>query len=464
MAKPTSQPLSTIINVSVQVNGLAAARPSFNQALFVGNSAHIANATRLKRYTENFAAEMAADGFLTTDPEYIAMQLYFGQDKKPTYGWAGLQDTTAMQTAAANAAGEDYVVGEVVTVVKAGASGGTLQITEVNEATGAVETFVVLTRGTGYSVAAGLATTGGSGTGFTVDISVIGETPLQAITACRAKNADWYVGVCLQAVKADHIAIAAWAQSVKPDTVYAYTTSDADVLAGTAANVGLALKALSYDRAIGQYTTTQGGTYPNNIYGICAILGYAMGQNTGLNNSAYTLKFKGETGITTEPLDSTDIANIEGANVNLYLSYAADSYYWFEQGVMADGTFFDQVLNRDMLVSDIILNIADVLNGAPKIPQTDAGQTRLINAVNAAAQKAVDRGYLAPGVFNPDDGLPILDLDPGESVPKGYLAQSPPYKTQALADRAARKAMPIYLVVCEAGAVHSITIGVYVQI
>jgi hypothetical protein len=188
-----------------------------------------------------------------------------------------------------------------------------------------------------------------------------------------------------------------------------------------------------------------------------------MGQNTGLINSAYSLKFKGEVGIATEPLTLTQIANIEGANVNLYLSYG-NFYNWFEQGVMANGTFFDQVINRDMLVNDIQLNLATLLNGTPKIPQTDPGQTQLIHAVNQAAQKAVDRGYLAPGVFNPLNGLPLLSLNPGEAMPLGYTAMSAPYSTQLSADRIARKAMPIYLVIHEAGAVHSVTVQVNVQI
>ena len=43
-------------------------------------------------------------------------------------------------------------------------------------------------QGTGYSVATGLSTTGGSGTGLQVDITAIGESALQAAMACRRQT------------------------------------------------------------------------------------------------------------------------------------------------------------------------------------------------------------------------------------------------------------------------------------
>ena len=117
-----------------------------------------------------------------------------------------------------------------------------------------------------------------------------------------------------------------------------------------------------------------------------------------------------------------------------------------------------------MLQNDIQLNIADLFNSTNKIPQTDPGETQLIHAVNQAAQKAADRGYVAPGTFNPTNGLPLLTLNPGDPIPKGFIALAAPYSTQASADRSARKAMPIYVVICEAGAVHSVVVQVNVQI
>lgn len=287
------------------------------------------------------------------------------------------------------------------------------------------------------------------------------ETPLQAIQACRLASYDWYIGVCLAAVKADHLLIAAWAQTTQPTTVYAYTTSDSDCLEATPSpdNIFGQLKTLDYSRAIGQYATTQSNVYPNNIYAIIAAMGYACGQNTGLANSAFTLKFKEETGIATEPLTTTQITRIENKNGNVYLSYG-NFYNIFEQGKMANGQFFDEIINLDMLVNNIQLSVMDLLYANPKIPQTDAGVTQICRVINEACEQAVSVGFLAPGKWT---GPTVLNLKTNDYLSTGYSVQAQAVANQSDADRALRKAPPIYVCIKEAGAIHSVIIGVYVN-
>ena len=279
--------------------------------------------------------------------------------------------------------------------------------------------------------------------------------------ACREASSEWYIAICLGAAYADHIACAAYIESATPSSVYAFTTSDADCLTGTASppDIFTYLKSLDYSRSIGQYATTQGGIYPNNIYAIVAIMGYACGQNSGLANSAFTLKFKQETGIAVEPLTSTQITEVESNNGNLYLEYA-NYYTIFEQGKMANGDFFDERINLDMFVNNLQLTIMDLLYQNPKIPQTDAGVTQLIQACNEACDEAVRIGFLGPGTWT---GANVLNLKTGDPLPAGYLVQAEALSTQSTADREARESVPLYIAIKEAGAVHSILIGVYVN-
>jgi len=289
----------------------------------------------------------------------------------------------------------------------------------------------------------------------------VGESCVEALQACREKSSEWYIAVIPAAAYADHIACAAYIESVTPASIYAYTTSDADCLTGVASppDIFTYLKSLDYSRSIGQYATTQSGAYPNNIYAIMAIVGYACGQNSGLANSAFTLKFKQETGIAVEPLSSSQITIIEGNNGNVYLEYA-NYYTIFEQGKMADGTFFDEKMNLDMLVNNLQLTLMDLLYQNPKIPQTDAGVTQLIQACNEACDESVRIGFLAPGTWT---GANILNLSTDDPLPKGYLVQAEAVSTQSQADRELRKSVPLYVAIKEAGAVHSILIGVYVN-
>lgn len=381
----TTQNLDTIVNVTVSVSPISAPRGSFNEMLIVGTTDVIPTSERVREYTT--VDDMLTDGFIVTDPEYIAAQIYFSQSPAPTTVWIGRQQYNGSPIA--------------------------------------------------------------------------DETPLQAITACRLANYDWYIGVCLDAVTADHKAIAAWAETASPSSIYAFTSNDSDIItvAGSPPDLFTYLKALDYKRTIGQYSTTQGAVYPNNIYAICAIMGYACGQNSGLANSAFTLKFKEETGIAVEPLTTAQIGYAEGKNANLYLSYG-NFYNVFEQGKMVNGDFFDEVINLDMLVNNIQLSVMDLLYGNPKIPQTDDGVTQIMRVINLACAEAATVGFLAPGVWT---GPEVMNVKYGDTLPLGYQVQAQAVAEQSVADRALRKSPPIYVCIKEAGAVHSVLIGVYVN-
>lgn len=285
------------------------------------------------------------------------------------------------------------------------------------------------------------------------------ETALTALQACRAANPNWWACMVTDAADADHTAIAAWIQSATPAGMYFYTTADAAVLANTGGNICATMQTDQYNRAFGVYSTTQSGSAPNNAYACAAAMGVAMGLNTGLANSNFTMKFKVLTGVAAEPLTSTQIGTVEGINANLYLNYA-NTYNWLEQGVVSNGQYLDQVLGLDMLVSDIQYSVANLLISVPSVPHTNAGEAQLISAVVGACERAVNRGFLAPGTWS---GQQVVNLLPGDPLPKGYLCQSQSFSLQSAGDRAARKAMPIYVAINEAGSMHSLVIGVYVQ-
>ena len=376
-----SRSLDNIVDINVEVSPLAAARSTFNQALFIGTTSGIIDATERLRVYED-SDSMLTDGYVNTDPEYIAAQIYFSQSPAPDKLWIGFQDA--------------------------------------------------------------------------------GESCAEALTACRQKNPEWYIAVCLGGVYADHVECAQYIESCNPASLYGFTTSDAECISSVEASppdIFTYLKSLSYSRTIGQYATTQSAVYPDNIYAICAIIGYACGQNSGLANSAFTLKFKREVGIAVEPLTVSEITALEGKNGNCYLYYA-NYYTIFEQGKMCDGTFFDEKINLDMLVNNLQLTIMDLLYQNPKVPQTDAGITQLIHSCNEACDEAVRIGFLGPGTWT---GVNVLNLSTDDMLPKGYLVQAEALSTQSQADREARKSVPIYICIKEAGAIHSCIIGVYVN-
>jgi hypothetical protein len=70
------------------------------------------------------------------------------------------------------AAGSGYIVNDVLAVVQPDASGGTVKVIAV-DGSGGIVSISILTGGTGYSVANGLTTTGGTGSGATVNVTAI---------------------------------------------------------------------------------------------------------------------------------------------------------------------------------------------------------------------------------------------------------------------------------------------------
>jgi hypothetical protein len=86
-----SLPLDGIIDVTVNLAPVSAPRVGYNTLLIVGGSSNISVATRVKSYAS--IAEMTADGWANTAPEYMTASLYFAQQPRPAKVFIGRIDT-----------------------------------------------------------------------------------------------------------------------------------------------------------------------------------------------------------------------------------------------------------------------------------------------------------------------------------------------------------------------------------
>lgn len=82
--------IDNIVNINITVSEESNTNLGYNIGLIVGASSHISAATRIKRYANT--AEMLADGFLATDPEYLAAVMYFAQSPSPKAVYIGVMD------------------------------------------------------------------------------------------------------------------------------------------------------------------------------------------------------------------------------------------------------------------------------------------------------------------------------------------------------------------------------------
>lgn len=277
------------------------------------------------------------------------------------------------------------------------------------------------------------------------------ETAVQAVTLCRLANKDWYSVYVCDVTKIEILAISAFIESAMPLSSYFYDTEDLDVLAGAEGNVMDVLIKAKRHRTWGQFSTFS--------YAAAAAMGYAMGANTGLTNSAYTLAYKTQRGVSPEEVTTSQFNTILAQNGNIYTNFGA-TYDLLVYGTMADGVHFDEVLNLDVLTNEIQRSVMDALVTAPKIPQIEDGIGVLISAITAPCALARDRGVIAPGVWK---SAPILGLKTGDTLSTGYMILADSIANQTQADRDARISPPIYVAVKLAGAIEHVIIGVVVN-
>lgn len=273
------------------------------------------------------------------------------------------------------------------------------------------------------------------------------ETLLQAVNA-TLQFTNWY-GLAIaddaDLVDADVISVAAAIQASSLSRVLAVTTDDEGTISTTSTtDLASKLKAAGYSRTFIQYSTS-------SKYAAVSAFGRAFTVNFTGSNTTITLKFKQEPGITYETLTSNQAAAVDAKNANVYVYYANDTAI-LQQGVMANGDFFDERHGLDWLQNYVQTNLFNLLyTSTTKVPQTEAGVTRLLTNVEQSMDQSVTNGLVAPGVWN---GGPIGLLASGDTLTKGYYTYAAPLATQAQSDREKRKA-PLIQVACKlAGAVH----------
>ncbi|PXJ08995.1 hypothetical protein DMR32_27050 [Klebsiella pneumoniae] len=273
------------------------------------------------------------------------------------------------------------------------------------------------------------------------------ETLLQAVNA-SLEYTNWYglaIADSADLVEADVISVAAAIEASSLSRILAVTTDDANVLvSGNTDNIGYKLKAEGYSRTFWQYSTS-------SKYAAISAFGRAFTVNFTGNNTTITLKFKTEPGVTYETLTTAQAAAIDAINGNVYVYYANDTAI-IQQGVMANGDFFDERHGLDWLQNYVQTNLYNLLyTSTTKIPQTDAGVTRLMTNVEASLDQAVNNGLIAPGVWN---GGPIGQIESGDTLTKGYYVYADAVANQAQSDREARKSPVIQAAIKLAGAIH----------
>jgi hypothetical protein len=322
--------------------------------------------------------------------------------------------------------------------------------------------------GNAYTLAASAATvsgatlSGGTGTDLSIltnttlatasapVIGVAAETALSCIATLDNLSGVWYGSQFATAVPptdSDYIAVAGYIEGANRAHIFGITTQEPGVLDPVNnSDIASSLKVLNYKRTFEQYSSS-------SPYASTSIFGRAFTVNFTGVNTVITLKFKQEPGIVAEFLTESQAQTITTKDCNVFINYQNNTAI-VQQGVMANGSFFDEVHGVDWLANAIQTNVYNLLYQSPtKIPQTDKGTHLIVNEINDTLAQAVNNGLVASGKWT---GPQIGQLNTGDTLTLGYYVFAPPVATQSQADREARKSVPIQVAIKLAGAIHSV--------
>ncbi|CAQ85196.1 MULTISPECIES: DUF3383 domain-containing protein [Photorhabdus] len=282
-------------------------------------------------------------------------------------------------------------------------------------------------------------------------ITVEQELPSEALHKLQNTYQDWYGVYFADAITDEQLDdVHTWVASADMK-VGAYTALRDELIEWNSSNI---LKKL-YDKNSGRLMIQFNKT--GDDHAAVALMSIALSTNWNAQNSAKTVKFKQQTTVRSDDrITQSEAEKCKRLGVNFYTDY--DGVSMLAEGTMIGGQFIDEVVGLDAFIDACQKQAFTTLQANPtKIPQTDKGQAMLIGSLNVIGAEFVRNGLMAGGIWRGND---IGELTYGDRLDEGFYFYSDSYDLQSIADREARKAMPIMCAIKLAGAIHSVDISI----
>lgn len=495
---PSTQPVSRVVNVAVELTPQASQSQSLNTLLFLGTSPVIDPVERYRTYSS--IAAVAAD-FGSTADEYKAANRWFGQTPQPTSiligRWVNAPARGGLRGAALSSAQQAMAAWNAITTGAFGISKDGLapvNVTGLNFSTATNLNAVAALIQAGTGMPAGITVIWNAAYGrFEFESSTAGPTSSISFLTPPASGVDVgamlgatataggyrytglatesvvnalalfddqfgqrYYGVALPSatLAADVLSAASYVEGASAKHILFVTTQDPGTLVSpSTADLAYQLGQLRYDRTFTQYSSTA-------PYAAVSAAARILTVNYENDSSAITLKFKQEPGVIAEALSTTQALALEAKNCNVFIAYENNTNI-LEQGVMASGEFTDIITGADWLATTMQREVWNLFySSTTKIPQTDDGANLVQATIEGRCTQAVASGFAAPGVWNAGG---FGQLEQGDYLAKGFYVYIAPMRLQPQADRAARKCPPAQIAIKLAGAMHSADITINVN-
>ncbi|MDC9593508.1 DUF3383 domain-containing protein [Xenorhabdus sp. IM139775] len=474
-------PISSIVNVKINMAPRAASSRNFGSLLIVGASNVINTHERLRYYTdiEGVGADFGMD-----TPEYQAAALYYSQSPQPVDlyigRWAKEQTPAALRgavltkpeqvmnrfTAVSDGSFKWVIEGKETAITGIDLSRETNLNGVAERLAEKLKNASVRWDSISSRFAVSLQTSGKLGyvtraasgnyigdilkldatSGATVIDPTAPETIAEAVATLGSVSGAWYGLVIADNTLSDNdvLSVARYIESASVSRIYGHTVTKTGVLdLDVDTDIGSQLKGAFLGRTLWQYSAQP--------YAVASLFGRMFTVNFQGNRTTITLKFKQEPAISAELLTATQARALSAKNGNVFVHYNNDTAI-IQEGVMANGTFIDERHGLDWLQNYVQTNLYNLMyTSTTKIPQTDEGVTQLLANVEQSLSQGVNNGLVAPGVWGGDS---FGALNRGDMLTKGYYVYAAPIAEQVQAEREKRKAPLTQCAIKLAGAVH----------
>lgn len=277
------------------------------------------------------------------------------------------------------------------------------------------------------------------------------ETPVQALSAVLDKTRAFYgVYVCGLTTE-DTLTMVSALEALDRYCLFYGVCGTVSMVTSSVETLSL-VKATGTNRALGAYLKS--GDLGS------AVMGLAMGLARAHAADSFALCYKTVASLTPTPITQAEVNSIKNLNGNVYVTRGYTRNL-FENGTVASGLRYDEVLYLDQIKADLQEACLGVITDrTDRLPQNDTATTVFFNAISGVLNGYARRGILGTANWR---GAPVAGIQTGDPMENGYALWADSYDDQSEADREAHKAVPIHIVLCLTGSVESIVLTVNVQ-
>lgn len=243
------------------------------------------------------------------------------------------------------------------------------------------------------------------------------ETFAEALNAIQSANKDWYTLLIGATADADILACGQWVEQASTRKEFYYLTHDPKCVDGEDdTDILSQMKALNYDRSLGNYSPVSGK------YLDAAFAGRFKVFAPGTANP----KFLDFAGIAVDDIDVATGNILEAKNGNYYTKIGDDPSY--SDGWVSSGEYIDIINGIDWIEFRASVDVFSALKVASqtgsKIPYTDKGVVVLESAVSAVLKTAVESQILAEDPAPVVNTRPVSEQDPSDKLVRKYVGLS----------------------------------------